>query len=72
MLLNDFRTEKFISQTGSESPSKIKRKSERSSIINVSSEVGSLTALSTPGGNPSRDKFYAYGSSRTALNVFTL
>jgi NAD(P)-dependent dehydrogenase (short-subunit alcohol dehydrogenase family) len=48
------------------------RKSERSSIINVSSEVGSLTALSTPGGNPSRDKFHAYGSSKTALNAFTV
>ncbi|QDW24851.1 SDR family NAD(P)-dependent oxidoreductase [Pedobacter sp. KBS0701] len=48
------------------------RKSERSSIINVSSEVGSLTALSAPGGNPSRDKFHAYGSSKTALNAFTV
>ena len=48
------------------------RKSERSSIINVSSEVGSLSALSTPGANPSRDKFHAYGSSKTALNAFTV
>ena len=48
------------------------RKAERSSIINVSSEVGSLAALSTPGGNPGRDKFHAYGSSKTALNAFTV
>ena len=48
------------------------RKSEQPAIINVSSEVGSLTALSTPGGNPSRDKFHAYGSSKTALNAFTV
>ena len=48
------------------------RKSERSSIINVSSEVGSLTALSTTGENLSRDKFHAYGSSKTALNAFTV
>jgi len=48
------------------------KKSGQSSIINVSSEVGSLTAMSTPGGNPSRDKFHAYGSSKTALNSFTV
>ena len=48
------------------------RKSERASIINVSSEVGSLSALSIPAGNPSRDKFHAYGSSKTALNAFTV
>lgn len=48
------------------------RKSERLSIINVSSEVGSLSALNTPGGNPGRDKFHAYGSSKTALNAFTV
>ena len=48
------------------------KRSERSSIINVSSEVGSLTAMSTPGGNPGRDKFHAYGSSKTALNAFTV
>jgi len=48
------------------------RKSGQASIINVSSEVGSLTALATPGGNPSRDKYHAYGSSKTALNAFTV
>jgi NAD(P)-dependent dehydrogenase (short-subunit alcohol dehydrogenase family) len=47
-------------------------KAEQPSIINVSSEVGSLSALSTPGGNPGRDKFHAYGSSKTALNAFTV
>jgi NAD(P)-dependent dehydrogenase (short-subunit alcohol dehydrogenase family) len=48
------------------------RKSKQSSIINISSEVGSLTALSTPGGKSSRDKFHAYGSSKAALNAFTV
>lgn len=48
------------------------KKSDQSSIINVSSEVGSLTAMSKPGGNPSRHKFHAYGSSKTALNAFTV
>ena len=48
------------------------RKSQQGSIINISSEVGSLGALSIPGGNPSRDKFHAYGSSKTALNAFTV
>ena len=48
------------------------RKSEQSSIINISSEVGSLTALSTQGSNSNRDKFHAYGSSKTALNAFTV
>jgi NAD(P)-dependent dehydrogenase (short-subunit alcohol dehydrogenase family) len=48
------------------------RKSEQASIINISSEVGSLTELSTQGGNSHRDKFHAYGSSKTALNAFTV
>ena len=48
------------------------RKAKQASIINISSEVGSLCGLSAPGGNPSRDKFHAYGSSKTALNAFTV
>lgn len=48
------------------------RKSKASSIINVSSEVGSLNVLSTPGGNSGRDSYHAYGSSKTALNAFTV
>jgi NAD(P)-dependent dehydrogenase (short-subunit alcohol dehydrogenase family) len=48
------------------------RKSEQSSIINISSEVGSLTTMSAQEGNSRRDKFHAYGSSKTALNAFTV
>jgi len=48
------------------------RKSEQASIINISSEVGSLTELSSQGGKSHRDKFHAYGSSKTALNAFTV
>jgi len=48
------------------------KKSEQATIINISSEVGSLTELSSQGGNSHRDKFHAYGSSKTALNAFTV
>jgi NAD(P)-dependent dehydrogenase (short-subunit alcohol dehydrogenase family) len=48
------------------------RKSRQPSIINVSSEVSSLTGHSSPDRNPGRDKYHAYGSSKTALNAFTV
>jgi NAD(P)-dependent dehydrogenase (short-subunit alcohol dehydrogenase family) len=48
------------------------RKSSQPSIINVSSETGSLTGHSSPDRNPGRDKYHAYGSSKTALNAFTI
>jgi NAD(P)-dependent dehydrogenase (short-subunit alcohol dehydrogenase family) len=41
-------------------------------IINISSELGSLTMHSSPGRNPNWDLYNAYGSSKTALNSFTL
>jgi NAD(P)-dependent dehydrogenase (short-subunit alcohol dehydrogenase family) len=41
-------------------------------IINVSSEVGSLTMHTSEGRNPNWDFFNAYGSSKTALNSFTV
>lgn len=48
------------------------RKSEAPSIVNVSSEVGSLTMHTTPGRNSNWDNYHAYGSSKTALNAFTV
>lgn len=48
------------------------KKSSHSSIINVSSEVGSLTLLAAPEKNSSRDQFHVYGSSKTAINALTL
>jgi NAD(P)-dependent dehydrogenase (short-subunit alcohol dehydrogenase family) len=48
------------------------KRSAQSSIINISSEVGSLATMSAAGGNASRNKFHAYGSSKTALNAFTI
>ena len=48
------------------------RKSSQPAIINVSSEVGSLAGHSSPNRNLGRDKFHAYGSSKTALNAFTI
>ncbi|WP_293312392.1 SDR family NAD(P)-dependent oxidoreductase [Pedobacter sp. UBA5917] len=48
------------------------RKAEAPSIINVSSEVGSLTMHTTPGRNTNWDNYHAYGSSKTALNTFTV
>jgi NAD(P)-dependent dehydrogenase (short-subunit alcohol dehydrogenase family) len=41
-------------------------------IINVSSELGSLTRHNSPQRNPNWDLYDAYGSSKTALNAFTV
>jgi NAD(P)-dependent dehydrogenase (short-subunit alcohol dehydrogenase family) len=41
-------------------------------IINVASEVGSLTMHSSEGRNPNWDFYHAYGSSKTAVNSFTV
>lgn len=48
------------------------RKSDRASIINVSSEVGSIALRTEAGRNQNRDKYNAYGASKTALNAFTV
>jgi NAD(P)-dependent dehydrogenase (short-subunit alcohol dehydrogenase family) len=48
------------------------RKSGGASIINVSSEVGSLGVHTAAERNPNRAKYHAYGSSKTALNAFTV
>ena len=48
------------------------KKSPKPSIINVSSEVGSLTLLADPQENSSRSDYHVYGSSKTAINVLTL
>ncbi|MDN5285021.1 MAG: Short-chain dehydrogenase [Mucilaginibacter sp.] len=48
------------------------RKSAQPSIINVSSEVGSISMRTEAGRNTNRDKYNAYGSSKTALNAFTV
>lgn len=47
------------------------RKAEGASIINISSEVGSLATLSTL-EDSERNRFHAYGSSKSALNAFTV
>jgi NAD(P)-dependent dehydrogenase (short-subunit alcohol dehydrogenase family) len=49
------------------------KKSEEPQIINVSSSLGSLTLHSSPESNPASWGAYdAYGSSKTALNAFTV
>ncbi|MDB5148672.1 MAG: Short-chain dehydrogenase [Mucilaginibacter sp.] len=48
------------------------KKSGQGSIINVSSEIGSLAVHTAPERNPNRAKYHAYGSSKTALNAFTV
>lgn len=48
------------------------KKSINPSIINVSSEVGSLTLLADLEENSSRSNFHVYGSSKTAINAVTL
>jgi NAD(P)-dependent dehydrogenase (short-subunit alcohol dehydrogenase family) len=48
------------------------QQSDHAKIINISSEVGSLDAHSVPGGQRRWDQIHGYGSSKTALNAFTL
>jgi len=48
------------------------KKSGQASIINVSSEIGSLGVHTAPERNLNRAKYHAYGSSKTALNAFTV
>lgn len=48
------------------------RKSSAPSIINVSSEIGSLTMNTSPDRPPNWSNFPTYGSSKTALNGFTV
>jgi NAD(P)-dependent dehydrogenase (short-subunit alcohol dehydrogenase family) len=48
------------------------RKSSAPSIINVSSEVGSLTMNMSPDRPPNWSNFPTYGFSKTALNGFTV
>ena len=48
------------------------QKSKLPIILNVASEVGSLTMHTSEGRNPNWDFYNAYGSSKTALNSFTV
>lgn len=48
------------------------KKSAGPSIINVSSEVGSLTLLANPQASSSRSDYHVYGASKAAINVLTL
>ncbi|UPK71064.1 SDR family NAD(P)-dependent oxidoreductase [Chitinophaga filiformis] len=41
-------------------------------IVNVSSELGSLTMQTSEGRNPNWDNYYLYGTTKTALNAFTV
>jgi NAD(P)-dependent dehydrogenase (short-subunit alcohol dehydrogenase family) len=48
------------------------KRSAQGAIINVSSEIGSLAVHTALEKNPNRAKYHAYGSSKTALNAFTV
>ena len=48
------------------------KRSGSPAILNVSSQVGSLTLNTSPGRNANWDNYNAYGSSKTALNAFTV
>jgi len=48
------------------------RNSIRPIILNVASEVGSLTMNSSAARNPNYNNYSAYGASKTAVNAFTL
>ncbi|MET0298831.1 MAG: SDR family NAD(P)-dependent oxidoreductase, partial [Flavitalea sp.] len=48
------------------------KKSESAEIVNVSSELGSLSILSEPGIDEGWTFYDAYGSSKVAVNAFTV
>ena len=48
------------------------KKSRQPVIVNVSSEVGSLAMQTSEGRNPNWDLYHVYGSTKTALNAFTI
>jgi NAD(P)-dependent dehydrogenase (short-subunit alcohol dehydrogenase family) len=48
------------------------RKADVPVIVNVSSELGSLAMQTSEGRNPNFDNYHAYGSTKTALNAFTI
>jgi NAD(P)-dependent dehydrogenase (short-subunit alcohol dehydrogenase family) len=48
------------------------RKSGSAAIINVSSEIGSLAVHIAPERNSNRANYHPYGTSKTALNAFTV
>lgn len=48
------------------------RKSDAGRIVNLSSILGSLTYHATPGSPIYESKAFAYNSSKTALNAFTI
>ena len=48
------------------------QKSTQPVIVNVSSELGSLAMQTSEGRNPNWDNFPVYGSTKTALNTFTI
>ncbi|GAB3641371.1 SDR family NAD(P)-dependent oxidoreductase [Spirosoma arcticum] len=48
------------------------RNADQPVIINISSEVGSLTMHTSPDRNPNWANFPVYGSSKTILNAFTV
>lgn len=41
-------------------------------IVNVSSELGSLTMQTSEGRSPNWDNYHLYGDTKTALNAFTV
>ena len=48
------------------------KKADLPVIVNVSSELGSLSMQTAEGRNANWDNFHAYGASKTALNTFTI
>lgn len=48
------------------------KKAEQPVIVNVSSEIGSLAMQTSEGRSPNWNNFDAYGSTKTALNTFTI
>lgn len=48
------------------------KKASQPVIVNVSSELGSLAMQTSDGRNPNWDLYHVYGSTKTALNAFTI
>ncbi len=72
VLLQTFQTNffKVVKLTNTLLP--LIRKSEAGRIVNLSSILGSLLLHSTPGSPIYESKLFAYNSSKTALNAYTI
>jgi NAD(P)-dependent dehydrogenase (short-subunit alcohol dehydrogenase family) len=72
LLRKVFETNFFAQVAATKALLPLVRKSEAGRIVNLSSILGSLTLQATPGSPIYQAKSFAYDTSKTALNAFTV